>query len=368
MRHSPGPTGVIALGAHVPRRMDDAEALGQDSVPYGNGDDRAAMRFGRYQVAPGELAALAEDDRAMALIDLDLCPADIEIAALPPFPLIGIGAIGHPLAPRLDAVVERPVSIERLAANIGANPRTASALVQLLRSIAGVPAEPALTLESMCFAMLQASSEHADWLSRRATSLPTSSGELHLEHDGYGLSVTLDRPWSLNAIDRAMRDALHMAFTVATLDPDIHRLTLRGTGTAFSVGADLAEFGTTRDPATAHDIRMRTLPARALARFTGRIEAHVQGACVGAGLEIAAFATRLIAARSAWFQLPELAMGIIPGAGGCVSVSRRIGRQRTALMILSGRRIGAETALRWGLIDAIVDAPSIDEDGAHVVG
>jgi enoyl-CoA hydratase/carnithine racemase len=51
-------------------------------------------------------------------------------------------------------------------------------------------------------------------------------------------------------------------------------------------------------------------------------------------------------------------MGRIPGAGGCVSLSRRIGRQRAALMILSGRRINAVFALHWGLIDAIEDTPS----------
>jgi enoyl-CoA hydratase len=81
----------------------------------------------------------------------------------------------------------------------------------------------------------------------------------------------------------------------------------------------------------------------------------VQGACVGAGLELAAFAQTLTASRKAWFQLPELAMGLIPGAGGCVSVSRRIGRERTALMVLSGQRMGAEVALRWGLVDRIED-------------
>jgi enoyl-CoA hydratase len=76
---------------------------------------------------------------------------------------------------------------------------------------------------------------------------------------------------------------------------------------------------------------------------------------VGAGLEIAAFAARLTASPNAWFQLPELAMGLIPGAGGCVSVPHRIGRQRATLMMLSGRRISAITALHWGLIDAIED-------------
>jgi enoyl-CoA hydratase/carnithine racemase len=91
----------------------------------------------------------------------------------------------------------------------------------------------------------------------------------------------------------------------------------------------------------------------ALAPRAGIFDVHVQGACIGAGVEIAAFAARLTATADAWFQLPELAMGLVPGAGGCVSVPRRIGRQRAALMILSGRRINAPTALRWGLIDAI---------------
>lgn len=126
------------------------------------------------------------------------------------------------------------------------------------------------------------------------------------------------------------------------------------------MGGDLAEFGTTRDPATAHLIRSRTLPALTIAPRASILDVHVQGACVGAGLEIAAFAARLTATRQAWFQLPELSMGLVPGAGGCVSVPKRIGRQRAGLMILSGRRINAERALEWGLIDAIEDRASED--------
>ncbi|MGE4306474.1 MAG: enoyl-CoA hydratase/isomerase family protein, partial [Novosphingobium sp.] len=61
------------------------------------------------------------------------------------------------------------------------------------------------------------------------------------------------------------------------------------------------------------------------------------------------------ASRRSWFQLPELAMGILPGAGGCVSLTHRIGRQRALLLILSGKRIGARQALDWGLIDALMD-------------
>jgi enoyl-CoA hydratase len=113
---------------------------------------------------------------------------------------------------------------------------------------------------------------------------------------------------------------------------------------------------------------MQTLPAYAISQCCTKFDAHVQGACVGSGLEVAAFAARLTAAPDAWFQLPELAMGLIPGAGGCVSVPRRIGRRRTAALVLSGRRISARTALDWGLIDAIVNDVAIYDGEAHVAG
>lgn len=177
---------------------------------------------------------------------------------------------------------------------------------------------------------------------------------MQVERKGITLAIQLDRPAAHNAIDRAMRDALREAFELAAIDPDIALVTMRGKGKAFCVGADLSEFGTTRDPATAHAIRMATLPAHAIVGCAAKLEVHVHGACAGSGLEMAAFARRITASPNAWFQLPELAMGLIPGAGGCVSVSRRIGRSRTEELVLSGKRIGARTALEWGLIDEIV--------------
>jgi enoyl-CoA hydratase/carnithine racemase len=87
-------------------------------------------------------------------------------------------------------------------------------------------------------------------------------------------------------------------------------------------------------------------------RAQGTVYAH--GACVGAGTEIAAFAGRVVAAPDAFFALPEVHMGLVPGAGGSVSVVRRIGRHRATWLMLSGERLPAETALRWGLVDEIV--------------
>lgn len=74
---------------------------------------------------------------------------------------------------------------------------------------------------------------------------------------------------------------------------------------------------------------------------------------VGAGIEVPAFAGKVVAFADAWCQLLELSLGLIPGAGGTVSVTRRIGRWRTAWMVLSGERVPAGRALEWGLVDRI---------------
>ena len=83
-------------------------------------------------------------------------------------------------------------------------------------------------------------------------------------------------------------------------------------------------------------------------------QVHVEiDACIGAGIELPAFLERIVATGDAFFQLPEVAMGLIPGAGGTFSICRRIGRQRTAWMALTNDRIDAETARSWGLVDAL---------------
>lgn len=265
-------------------------------------------------------------------------------------------------------LVEPPVSMEMLRKQVAAHPQAAAVALELLRTInLAVPAR-GLVQESLAYGLLQGSYEHRAWLFGRAAPKRSEPGEVLLARDGGFLSLVLDRPAARNAIDRTMRDALHEAFTVAALDPEVTVVSLRAVGPTFSIGADLDEFGTTRDPATAHAIRMQTLPALAIIPCAPKVAAHVQGACIGSGLEIAAFARRLTASSDAWFQLPELAMGLIPGAGGNVSVARRIGRRRAVLMVLSGKRIGARVALDWGLIDAIIDDPAIDDRDRDIVG
>jgi enoyl-CoA hydratase/carnithine racemase len=96
-------------------------------------------------------------------------------------------------------------------------------------------------------------------------------------------------------------------------------------------------------------------PARALAAASTRTTVTVQGACYGAGVELPAFARRVVARADATFTLPEVGLGLIPGAGGTVSIPRRIGRQRAAWLMLTRRTIDVATALDWGLVDDVID-------------
>ena len=99
---------------------------------------------------------------------------------------------------------------------------------------------------------------------------------------------------------------------------------------------------------------MRTVLRDELTRRLGRAcRAEVHGQVLGSGLEMAAFCGHVVCARGATLGLPELALGLIPGAGGTVSITRRIGRWRTAYLVLSGRQLDPETALSWGLVDEI---------------
>jgi enoyl-CoA hydratase/carnithine racemase len=253
-------------------------------------------------------------------------------------------------------VVGSERDLEVIVAAVRRTPLAALALVQLLRHGATLDAHQGLLAESLVYSTLQGGPEFQKWLSKRPaprTARPDAEPTVLLERCGARLVLTLNRPEKRNAISVQLRDALVEGLRLAAADPSIEEVVLRGAGPAFCAGGDLDEFGTLPDPATAHAIRTIRNPARLLAGLGERVRAELHGACVGAGIELPAFAGRVVAAEAAWFQLPEVAMGLVPGAGGTVSVTRRIGRQLTAYLALSGQRIDASTALRWGLVDEI---------------
>lgn len=259
----------------------------------------------------------------------------------------------------LDAFDVHCSSEEELAPVLEAtrrNPQASAALVQLLRHSQHLGIHEALVAESWVYSTLQSGPEFAAWLAESSARPAPPCGEgpaVRAVRDGATLHLTLDRPERRNAYSSEMRDALCEALAVAESDPGIERVLLEGAGPCFSAGGDLGEFGTHPDPSTAHAVRSARNAGRLLAHVAERVEARVHGACVGAGVELPAFAGRLVARPDAWFQLPEVAMGLVPGAGGTASLPRRIGRQRTAWLALSGARLAAERALEWGLVDAL---------------
>ena len=133
------------------------------------------------------------------------------------------------------------------------------------------------------------------------------------------------------------------------------RVELRGEGKAFCAGGDLDEFGSRSDPASAHLIRLQRSVARALFGLRQSTVAYLHGACMGSGIELAAFTDIGRRCPDTQIALPEIGLGLVPGAGGTVSLPRRIGRLRTAWLAFSGCPIDAVTAQEWGLVDELRD-------------
>jgi enoyl-CoA hydratase/carnithine racemase len=331
-------------------------------------------------LGPAEVQALLADPEApercsplagMPLLAIDLrsgasLASDEAAAKLPTLPCVGIAllpsdgsASATPFAAAADVTVRSEAELAELSARIHASPLASLALVQLLRLADGLSIGDALVAESLVYSTLQSGPEFEAWLAARPPSKqrpPVERPAVRIERDGARLVLTLDRPEKRNAFSAAMRDGCCEGLRLALADRSAVEVVLRGAGPAFCSGGDLDEFGTLPDPATAHAIRTTRSVGALLAACAPRVRAEVHGACVGAGLELPAFCGRVVAARDASFRLPEVGMGLVPGAGGTASLPRRIGRQRTAALALSGAALDAPTALAWGLVDEIRDA------------
>jgi hypothetical protein len=248
-------------------------------------------------------------------------------------------------------------AIAELAARVNRWPMAAAVCDDVLRSV--YPAGPTLggvVTESLAYSTLQGGPEFARWLAERGPArMPDIADPVQARRDGNTLRIAFNRPQRHNAFSTDARAALLEALTVAQLDPSVDEVVLTGNGPSFCSGGDLSEFGTFSDPASAHLARTRHSPALALDALASRLgracRAEVHGQVLGSGLEMAAFCGHVVSRPDAVFGLPELSLGLIPGAGGTVSVTRRIGRWRTAYLVLSGLRIDVETAVTWGLVD-----------------
>jgi enoyl-CoA hydratase/carnithine racemase len=259
------------------------------------------------------------------------------------------------LAEALDVVARSDEEIAAVRSTVERSPLASLVLVQLLRRSLSRDVFEGLLAESFAYSTLQAGPEFAAWRAGRRERKRVSGAEpaVLARREGEELRLELNRPEKRNAFSAEMRDALCEALSLVIQDASLRRVVLSGAGPSFCSGGDLDEFGTLPDPATAHAIRSTRNAAALLARVAERVEARVHGACVGAGAELPAFCRRVVADPGAFFLLPEVALGLVPGAGGTVSLPRRIGRQRTAWLALTSHRLPAEEALAIGLVDEI---------------
>ncbi|HLS76492.1 MAG TPA: enoyl-CoA hydratase/isomerase family protein [Nocardia sp.] len=241
------------------------------------------------------------------------------------------------------------------------NPQAALIAAQVLRISETLPVPRAVEVESLAYSALQGGAEFGRWLAERRAlgrSLPPppATDPVLVRREGGVLRITLNRPERRNAYGTAVRDALVEALRVALFDDSVREVVLAGAGPCFCAGGDLDEFGHTPDHATAHFLRTAAGAARSMALLAARTRVELHGQCVGAGIEVPAFAGRIVAAPDSVFRLPEVGMGLIPGAGGTVSIPRRIGRWRALHLFVTGAALDAARALDWGLVDEITGA------------
>jgi len=314
----------------------DLVALGGAGIAVTEFGEAAAPGVGAGAVRVGVHRDGKRPSRDLDAYDI-LLSADLDARA----PWVGLG-------PRLGA------ALAGLEAQVARQPAAAACAAQVIRASLDLAFDQALVQESLAYSMLLASDGFLAWRAANPSRQRADTGEprVLVGQAGKALTITLNRPAARNAVDAAMRDALCEALEFALAHPDAPPVILAGAGPAFSAGGDLDEFGTAADPGQAHLIRVLRSPARLVHALGKRLTADLHGACVGAGIEVPAAAARVTARPGAHFRLPEVSMGLIPGAGGTVGIPRRIGRWRTAYLALSGDALAAPVALRWGLADA----------------
>ena len=179
--------------------------------------------------------------------------------------------------------------------------------------------------------------------------------ELILTRHGRVLQLTLNRPAARNALNNALLAQIADALEAAAVDSAISACVIYGGERCFAAGADLNEMAEKDLPATLNDIRPQ-LWGRINA-FNKPLIAAVNGFALGAGCELALLCDVVIAGDNARFGLPEITLGIMPGAGGTQRLIRSVGKSLASKMVLTGERITARQALNAGLVSDVFPPP-----------
>lgn len=175
--------------------------------------------------------------------------------------------------------------------------------------------------------------------------------DLIVTRHGRVLLLTLNRPAARNALNNGLLSELATALEAAAVDSEISVCVITGNARFFAAGADLNEMAEKDLAATLNDIRPQ-LWARINA-FSKPLIAAVNGYALGAGCELALLCDVAIAGENARFGLPEITLGIMPGAGGTQRLIRSVGKSLASKMVLTGESITARQALAAGVVSDV---------------
>src|SRR3954453_21568581 len=172
--------------------------------------------------------------------------------------------------------------------------------------------------------------------------------------DGSVLTITLNRPEVLNALNREVHQGVPAALIEAGADESVRAVVITGAGRGFCVGQDLQEFSSGAGDVASNlrvNYHRNVLAIRALQK---PVIAAVNGAAAGAGMSLALACDVRIAADSATFVPAFVNVGLVPDSGGSHFLTRILGPARASECMLSGRRLAADEALAWGLVSEVV--------------
>ena len=180
--------------------------------------------------------------------------------------------------------------------------------------------------------------------------------ELVLRERREGVALlTLNRPEQLNALSRAMLEALAARVAELAAEPELRAVVLTGAGRAFAAGADIAEMQR-MTPLEAEGLsRLGHASLAALEALPVPVIAAVNGFALGGGLELALACDFIYAARKAKLGQPEVNLSLIPGFGGTSRLPRRVGPGWARELVLTGEPIASELAERIGLVNRVFD-------------
>ena len=177
---------------------------------------------------------------------------------------------------------------------------------------------------------------------------------LYLKQDHIA-HVVLNRPRVINAYNIQMRDDLFESLSAAKDDTDVRAIVLSGSGErGFCVGADLTEFGTAPSLAIARQVRWERDIWGLFLSIRKPMIAALHGHVIGSGVEMACLCDVRIASDDAVFSMPEVALAMVPAAGGTQTLSRVVGAAVALDLILTNRKVASEEAVQVGLVHQVV--------------